>query len=309
MSFGGNIRDLPKSFPGPTARVPFTDLNEQEKYRYLRMLNNNLAPINHGASGPNENVQLGFGKTILFRDKSQFGIVAALNQRKTELIQDEISAKAPNWNTTMPGGPIINQLDYYSENRRYSYSVDFGGVLNLAYSFGKSKITLKNLYTRIFSNTYIDRPIVLVDGVTIGDNEKEIGISYFIEEKSILNSVLGGEHRTGKNNETKLDWNFNITSNKTSQPDTRNFVLRTDTTTSTKPSEWIYRGDENVGLEASLEKNSRLWSEGRGSDCWWWFQCNYSFHFMEEQTYFQRRHFISEQEEEKLPAQYFQFRD
>lgn len=261
LSFGGSTRDLPPDFPSPTNRVPFTDRNEQEKYRFLRKLNNNLAPINHGPSGLNENVQLGYGKTIHLKNGTQFGIVAALNQRKTELIQEEISAKAPNWNT-QPGEPIIRQMDYYSENIRYNYSVDFGGVLNLAYRFGNNKISLKNLYTRIFTNSFINRPLVLVDGTTVEDNEITIGLGYFIEEKSILNSVLGGEHRTGKNNETKLDWNLNITANRTNQPDTRNFVLRTDTTTSIKPSEWLYKGDENANLETSLETNSRLWSSG-----------------------------------------------
>jgi hypothetical protein len=261
LSFGGKTRALPDNFPGPTNRVPFTDLNEQEKYRHLRTLNNNLAPVNHGKSGLNENFQLGFGKTIHLKDGTQFGIVAALNQRKTELIQEEISAKAPNWNTT-PGEPIIKQLDYYSENTRYNYSVDFGGVLNFAYRFGNNKITLKNLYTRIFSNSFIYRPIVLVEGTTIADDQIEVGLSHFVEEKSILNSVLGGEHRTGKNNETRMDWNLAITANQTNQPDTRNFILRTDTTTSAKPADWIFTGDENVSLDASLEKNSRLWSLG-----------------------------------------------
>lgn len=262
LSFGGKTRELPDNFPGPTARVPFTDLNEQEKFRYLRMLKNNLAPINQGPSGLNENVQFGFGKTFHLKNGTQFGIVAALNQRKTELIQEEISAKAPNWNTE-PGKPLIRQLDYYSENTRYNYSVDFGGVFNLAYRFGNNKITLKNLYTRIFTNSFINRPIVLVEGVRLPPNETEIGLSHYIEEKSILNSVLSGEHRTGKNNETKLDWNVSVTGNQTNQPDTRNFILRTDTTTSTKPAEWIFTNDENAGLEQSLEKSSRLWSLGK----------------------------------------------
>jgi outer membrane receptor protein involved in Fe transport len=263
LSFGGKIRDLPKDFPGPTERAPFTDINDQEKFRYLRMLKNNLAPINYGPSGLNENIQLGFGKTIKLKDESQFGIVAAINQRKTELIQNEISAKAPNFTRNGPAGsPIISQLDYYSENIRYNYSVDFGGVLNFAYRFGNNKITLKNLYTRIFSNTYIDRPLVLVEDVLLANNEKEIGISHLVEEKRILNSILGGEHRTGKKNETRLDWNINITSNRNLQPDTRNFILRTDTSVGASPSEWIYRNQMNTNFDAALERHSRLWASG-----------------------------------------------
>lgn len=265
LSFGGNTRDLPKDFPDPKSRVPFTDLNDQEKFRYLRKLKNNLAPINHGPSGLNENIQVGFGKTIKLGSENQFGIVAALNQRKTELIQQEVTSRAPEYNNINqgPGADIIRQINYYSENIRYGYDVDFGGVLNLAYRFGNNKVTLKNLYTRIFSNSFIHRPVLFVEDAGLLPNEKEIGISHYIEEKRILNSVLSGEHRTGRNNETRLDWNVTVTANRTMQPDTRNFVLRTDTTTSVKPSEWIYRVDNNVNLDASLEKNSRLWSDGK----------------------------------------------
>jgi hypothetical protein len=264
LGFGGDLRDMPKGFPEPTSRVPFTDLNNQEKFRYLRMLKNNLAPINHGPSGLNENVQLGYGKTIKLNNESQFGIVVALNQRKTELIQEEVIARNPLWNVGAPAGaPPITFLSYYSENIRYNYSVDFGGIVNLAYRFGNNKITLKNLYTRVFRNSFIYRPVVLYeDAARLEEKEKEIGISHFIEEKGILNSILGGEHRTGKNNETKIDWNVNLTRNRTKQPDTRNFILRTDTTTSSKPAEWIYRGDENANLNQSLEKNSRIWYDG-----------------------------------------------
>jgi hypothetical protein len=263
LSFGGKTRDLPAEFPGPTARSPFADQNMQEKYRYLRTLKNNFATINHGPSGFNENVQLGFGKTIHFRDESQFGIVAAFNQRKTESIIEETSTKSPNWNVGAPeGSPVVKQLDYYSENIRYNYAVDFGGVLNLAYRFGNNKITLKNLYTRIFSNTYIDRPFVLVENAGLSDKEIEIGVSYIVEEKRIFSSTLGGEHRTGKKNETRIDWNFNVTSNRNLQPDTRNFILRADTTLGHDRSDWIFRGDGNASVDASLEKNSRLWSTG-----------------------------------------------
>ena len=64
FTFSGSQRDLPKGFPDYSNKVSFTSLNQQEQFRYLRMLKNNLAPQNYSPSGLNENVQLGWGKTI-----------------------------------------------------------------------------------------------------------------------------------------------------------------------------------------------------------------------------------------------------
>jgi TonB-dependent receptor len=72
-----------------------------------------------------------------------------------------------------------------------------------------------------------------------------------------MNSVLAGEHRTGKGNETRLDWNVSTTSINTKMPDTRNFLLSTDSV-----KKEIYSVNVNVvDILQSLLGYSRVWSD------------------------------------------------
>ena len=153
----------------------------------------------------------------------------------------------------MPGKELRG-LGNYSDNTRYKYSTDLGGVLNIAYRFKNNKITLKNLYTRVFNNTFTDRNKILTDITAFTGAPFYRGISYFIEQRRILNSTLSGEHRTGKNNETRVDWNVSFTSNKINTPDTRNFILGTDSLRTS------YSVSRNAELSQSLIGNSRVWS-------------------------------------------------
>ncbi|MHA4807426.1 TonB-dependent receptor [Flavitalea flava] len=258
LSFDGGIRDLPKGFPTSTSRVPFTTLNAQEQFRYLRMLKNNFEPVNNGPSGLNENLQLGYGKTIKFKNETQLGIVAAFNQRKTELTEQEVTAREVDLTAKELPVDRLRGLGYYSENTRYRYSVDFGGVVNVAYRFGNNKISLKNLYTRVFNNTFIDRPDILADLQAFTGSPILVGINYFTESRTILNSTLAGEHRTGKTNETRLEWNVNATSNYTNTPDSRNYLLGTDS------ARKIYAvKSDNSGLSESLYGFSRIWTQNK----------------------------------------------
>ncbi len=255
LAFSGDNRDLPKGFPTNTSIVPFTSLNLQEQFRYLKQLKNNLAPINYGPSRPNENIQLGYGKTIKFKNESQIGIVAAINQRKTEFIESDVIYRDP---LLFTGGirtvdsNTITGISNYSENTRYRFTADLGGVLNLAYRFGNNKITLKNLYTRVLNNTYTDRSTLISDNASF--TSANSGISYFVEQRSILNSTLSGEHRTGKNNETRIDWNFNVTSNRIYTPDLRNFIL------ADAGGGLVTIASGNADLPASLIGFSRVWA-------------------------------------------------
>lgn len=247
LGIDGGIRNLPKEFPTNSSRVQPGRLNRLEQIRYYSMLPNNLLPVNQGPSGLNEQVQIGFGKNFNFKNKNQLGIVASLNQRKTTIIENDINARNPQidkqfFNDTAlqvyftdkhPRGsdftlPVIRN---YSENIRYRYNVDFGGVFNIAYRFGNNKITLKNLITQVYSNQFIDRPYVFIDGEAAAINipgfqYQQIGFNYLSTTKRIINSTLGGEHRTG--GDTRIDWNITTTFNQQNSPDKRNFIFGTD---------------------------------------------------------------------------------
>jgi outer membrane receptor protein involved in Fe transport len=223
LGFKGKGRDLPNGFPQTGDKVGIANLNAQERIRVLKTLPNNLVPINQGPSGLNESMQLSYGKTIKFSNNSQIGIIAAITQRKSELIEKEIILRDPVEASFSPAGkPQFNQ---YSVNSRYRFSSELSGVLNLAYNFGNNKITLKNIFSNVFKNNFIKRDSLFISTLALNTDNPLDSYSYVSEERRLINSILSGEHRTGKNNETRLDWNVNVTANNTTAPDTRNFVL------------------------------------------------------------------------------------
>jgi outer membrane receptor protein involved in Fe transport len=259
LGFGGKSRDLPAGFPKASDRINFTTINDQERIRYLRTLKNNLVPANMGPSGLNENVQLGYGKTIRFGGRNQFGIVAAITQRKSELIEQETTTRDLAVTGINPDGTIIGNYNYFSNNTRYRYSSEMSAVLNLAYSFGSNKITFKNIYSQLLRNNFIKRDSVFYPDIYIAPGPTGVqGFSYLTEQRGLLNSVLAGEHKTGLNNETQLDWNINVTTNNTKLPDTRNFLLNS------VDDKGNFSGrNDGVSVPSLMRTSSRIWSDSK----------------------------------------------
>lgn len=256
LGFGSKDRDLPANFPRAANRVNLSNLNDQERFRFLKMLPNNIVPINMGPSGLNDNLQLGYGKTIRFGAGNQLGIVAAVTQRKSELIEQETTTRELDIQG-VKNGKAFGFANYYSQNMRYRYASEFAAVLNLAYSFGSNKITFKNLYSGLFRDTYIKRDSIYFEDLQLTPGPAGIqGFSYLTEQRGLLNSVLSGEHRTGLNNETILDWNINVTTNNTKTPDMRNFVLNSVD----DKGNFTSSGNQGVSVPSTMRISSRLWS-------------------------------------------------
>ncbi len=259
LGFANKDLQLPSGFPTAISQSSLFNMNVEERTRYLKMLPNNLVPENEGHAGLNETFQLGYGKTVKLKNGNQFGIIAALNQRMFKLTEDEISARDPIFSDELVPD-TLQGLGYYSQNVRFRYQSDFGGVANFAYSFGQNKIALRNLFSQVLSNLFIYRPLVRFGNVDYFNlpNTPYIGLTHVIEQKTIFNSTLSGEHRTGKNSETRLDWNINTTVNYTNTPDTRNFVFE-----ALDSAKGIYTGSKNLDFNPSLAGASRVWSENK----------------------------------------------
>jgi len=257
LGFAGDFRDLPKGFPTSTSRVGLTYLNAQEKIRWMNSLPNRLVRINHGGSKPNEQIQLGLGKTIKFRNGTQFGIVAAINQRNTELIEQEEVLRQPTWNDTYDS---LVGFGTSSANKRYSSFSNTGAALNLAYRFENNKVSLKSLFSSTFTNQYIERDIHFLQAYSIPSTARRYplpGVTFFNEQKSIFNSILAGEHRTGKNDETRLEWNISYTANVTNTPDIRNFIFTYDTVYK------VYSLNSDANIDQALSQASRSWTHSK----------------------------------------------
>lgn len=111
--------------------------------------------------------------------------------------------------------------DYTTDN--YDEKNNLNALLNITYSFGKSKISLKNLFNNNFTKTL---------GVRNGVNtENEDNRQFFVKsansevtDQGLLNSVLEGLHKAGKT--WTIDWNTSYAKTYKYQPDQRILTFR-----------------------------------------------------------------------------------
>ncbi|MEP7256833.1 MAG: carboxypeptidase-like regulatory domain-containing protein [Flavitalea sp.] len=115
-------------------------------------------------------------------------------------------------------------LDYNTSN--YDEKNSMSALLNLTYAFGKSKISLKNL----FNNNFIKNT-----GIREGANYEtdQQGPPILIKSANseasangLVNSVLEGVHKLGK--DWTADWNTSVGYTYKNQPDQRILAFRTD---------------------------------------------------------------------------------
>ena len=224
LGFPGKVRELPGDFPNHKSQYSFNELNVQERVRLSKQLNNNLAPINYGSSAPNMNFILGYGHTFKLKQGEKIGITAFLKQRKTELIEDVTMQAVPAIATNPFPFTATNRvlINAQSQDTRYGYNSDFGGVLNASIAFGRNKISVKNLFGSVFSNTLTSRDqYTKRDEDTLATN----GLHYLTENKKFVNSQVSGVHALGEDSKFKMDWVASYSFISQNNPDERNFLL------------------------------------------------------------------------------------
>ena len=113
-------------------------------------------------------------------------------------------------------GKNYNDYTFDYNDNLYTRSINFGALANFAYSYKKSKIGFKNLFNRSFDDRFTER-----SGSTFEiPNFDQRNTQFELEQKSLVNSILEGEHVFGKNN-MKFDWNTSFSSSSRTQPDLR----------------------------------------------------------------------------------------
>ncbi|GAA4321230.1 TonB-dependent receptor [Mucilaginibacter gynuensis] len=135
-----------------------------------------------------------------FKDNSTLGIVGALTYRNEQL---------------------NNQHDVYVSTVRdykgtdYLFNTLWGGSLNLAYTSGANKFTLKNTYNRRFSDEYFT-----FTGANMGDNRFVNNYSDQTVINQLFQTNFTGEHTLSKLG-IKGDYGFSLSTVNRDQPFTR----------------------------------------------------------------------------------------
>ncbi|PJJ79795.1 TonB-dependent receptor [Mucilaginibacter auburnensis] len=174
---------------------------EQNRVALLRFLPKRNFTIYNGTALPTQNYQFTIGKVKDFANSgNRLGAIFALTYRNSQNIQNEVLRDDYN--------------NHYRDNV-YKFSTNVGALFNLGYSFGKSKITFKNVYNRIYDDQFLQRA---------GTNDNATAdIRYFafdLLQKALFKSTLEGNHPVSEKG-AKINWNVSYNNVLNDQPNQR----------------------------------------------------------------------------------------
>ncbi|AMR34469.1 TonB-dependent receptor [Mucilaginibacter sp. PAMC 26640] len=235
FGFDDGSRKLVKNFPS-TNEILTNQVTGTRNIQSINSLNNDFN-IYTSKALPSQNYQITVGNVQeIGKNKNRFGTTLSLTYRNTQTITPDLQQQYDNY-------------DYHSSVSKFSTNI--GALANFAYSFGKSKITLKNLYNRILDDQFTYRTGANT-GTTSSDNRY---YAFDMLEKGLFKSTLEGEHALGAKT-SKIKWNLGYTNIINDQPDQKKVNYKQnnpgDPYTATVASSL---GKENARLFSKLNEN------------------------------------------------------
>jgi len=200
FGFDDGSRKLVSNFP-TTNQIVNNQLGFKQNIQSINSLNNDFN-IYRSKAFPGQNYQFTLGNVQeIGKNKNRLGTTISLTYRNTQTIIPDLVQRFDNY-------------DYHNEQSKFSTNV--GALANFAYSFGKSKITFKNLYNRIFDDQFTYR----TGSNTSSSSFDNYFYAYDLLEKSLFKSTIEGEHRLGTKS-SKIKWNLGYSNVLNDQPDQR----------------------------------------------------------------------------------------
>ncbi|RZK11029.1 MAG: hypothetical protein EOO43_19680, partial [Flavobacterium sp.] len=164
-----------------------------------------------GTALPSQNLQLIYGDSYKLKNEGKIGFIASATYRNAETINNEIRNDFNELGPNTVGMPLFEYTDKY-----YNFSSSLALLANIAYSKGGTKFAFKNIYNQSYDESYLNRVGSVYDIPrlqTVSQQE--------INQKSMLNSVLEGDHLLSMGNKSKLNWNISFSKITNDQPDLR----------------------------------------------------------------------------------------
>ncbi len=157
------------------------------------------------AALPNTSLQLSGGKALHMKDGGKFGVIGGLSYRTGQTL-------VPDYKRGLFETARVSRYSTETQNR---FSANLAGLANLSYVKGRSKISWKNLYNKMYDNNYYERL-----GYSTSNNQQFKLYSTIPSERQVVNSQLEGEHAFGERS-VKLNWNLNYAGFTAKQEDLR----------------------------------------------------------------------------------------
>ncbi|WP_243837220.1 TonB-dependent receptor [Mucilaginibacter gilvus] len=238
FAFDDGSRKLVSNFP-TTNEVLNGQVTGSRAIQSIQSLNNDFS-IYKSKALPGQNYQVTLGNVAeIGKNKNRFGTTVSLTYRNTQTIVPDLQQQ-------------FDSYDYHSEQNKFSTNI--GALANFAYSFGKNKITFKNLYNRILDDQFTYRTGSNTGSVS-SDNHF---YAFDMLEKGLFKSTLEGEHALGKKT-SKIKWNLGFSNIVNDQPDQKKVNYKQNNTGN--PNEPYVAaisstlGKENARLFSHLNEN------------------------------------------------------
>lgn len=235
FGFDNGDKKLGSNFPS-TNRIN-SGLTPAQNIAGLKALPRNWRIENFTAL-PTQNYQFTIGRVKDLKNDRKFGALVSLTYRNAQSIFSDVKRQ---------------YYDFDYNDDVYKFSTNIGALANFAYTFGKNKITFKNIYNRIYDDQFLYRT-----GVNRAISSDIQFYAFDLMQKSLLKSTVEGDHQLGEKN-GKLNWSVSFSNVLNDQPDQKklNYARNLSADPSTPFSANITTlGRENARLFSRMNENS-----------------------------------------------------
>lgn len=219
LGLDDGTRQLPETVPSNRkelndllrrANNPFDETGAAEQYtNMMRSFTNKTWERTPKTVGLFDNHSIGLSLTNKFQlFENDFGLIASLNYGNSHSLSNLIR------NGYMASFDTL----FTSSGKKTSYSVNWGGLLNLAYKISNhSSINFKNVF-----NVSTDDDIIELAGQDIAYQFLDYrNYAYQYIQKTLYSTQLGGEHTLNFLQNALIDWNLGYSISQRDEPDLR----------------------------------------------------------------------------------------
>ncbi|MDQ7948412.1 MAG: TonB-dependent receptor [Pedobacter sp.] len=235
LGFENGDRALPSSFPS-TNKIINKQLTQAQNISAMRSLSTNFNVYTNTAL-PTQNLFFTLGRVKNFKESNnKFGALFSVTYRNAQNINS---------------GVVRDYVDLHYRDDVYKFSTNLGAIANFAYSFGKSKITFKNIYNRTFDDNYLSRTGL---NTAIGGGVDVRFYAFDLMQKALLKSTLEGSHPLGAKG--KINWMASYSNILNDQPDQKKVSYYRNQSDAGTPN-YFY----NANVTTLGKENTRLFSK------------------------------------------------
>lgn len=232
FGFDNGKKQLPTGFP--SFESISNGLTKERNSTLLKSISQDYN-IYKNTALPTQNYQFTLSRVKDSENGNRFGAILGVTYRNSQNILSDVKRDAYGYN--------------YNDDI-YKFSTNLGAILNLGYSYGKNKITFKNVYNRIYDDQFLQRT---------GSNQASgVDVKYYafdLLQKALLKSTLEGNHPLGDKG-AKINWNLSYSNVLNDQPQQRKVSYQRNIG-SNEPfqANLSTLGKDNATLYAKLNEN------------------------------------------------------